>query len=473
MDDELLYSIFGKKTSTSDDNDVGEQKKTVMDTTVQKTNEIPDVKEALNEYFKLKTNYEKKINANKKKIINNSTLSNREKRSEFLKLKPKCINCQRPGGTIFKITYFKETDKTEAYREYVSQCGIISDPCNLNIKIQIGKYELLPDILNGIQKEITDLKNQVIDDKNKLLFGYLKTNEILERFDELKDSISHYSSLYEIYLDNYNYIVDNDKKKTELEESITQSYLQIQEIKNCIKKMNETNNVQYARDAVTIYTTILQPLFNTIRNLKYNETTVWNDDNSNTCNLMQNKYSISNLSHSSFTSKVASYDVGLTATPKKKPALIIESDESDESTKSIKKPEEPEPKYVDGGIEWNIPEYQNLWNRMPVKLKNVLMTNHEWMKEFLFNYINEKDINYGHKFTAPKELKIPPTELPTGEFDFGIKIYNDEFKKLGPSLQKTYMTFNSVKDGVKNWNMLRNAMNDLVEKEVRFNKGYF
>ena len=66
---------------------------------------VYDVKESLNEYFKLKQKYEAEIAANKKRIINNSTLSNREKRSEFMKLKPKCINCKRPGGSIFKVLF--------------------------------------------------------------------------------------------------------------------------------------------------------------------------------------------------------------------------------------------------------------------------------------------------------------------------------------------------------------------------------
>ena len=66
---------------------------------------VYDVKESLNEYFKLKQKYEAEIAANKKRIINNPTLSKREKRSEFMKLKPKCISCKRPGGSVFKILH--------------------------------------------------------------------------------------------------------------------------------------------------------------------------------------------------------------------------------------------------------------------------------------------------------------------------------------------------------------------------------
>ena len=146
---------------------------------------LPDIKEALNEYFKLKLKYEGQIMTNKKKIMNNITLSNKEKRSEFLKLKPKCINCKRPGGTIFKTTFFEDTDKGDAYREHSATCGIIADPCNLNIKIQIGKVELLPELLNYMEKDIKEFKNEIIDDKNKLLFGYLTTEEALKKFDDL------------------------------------------------------------------------------------------------------------------------------------------------------------------------------------------------------------------------------------------------------------------------------------------------
>jgi len=122
---------------------------------------VPDVKESLNEYFKLKQKYESVIAANKKKIINNSTLSNREKRIEYMKLKPKCINCKRPGGTIFKINLFSEDHNNESYREYNATCGIIADPCGLKIKIQYGKTDLLTDILKNIEDEIKEIKDKI------------------------------------------------------------------------------------------------------------------------------------------------------------------------------------------------------------------------------------------------------------------------------------------------------------------------
>jgi hypothetical protein len=226
---------------------------------------LPDIKETINEYYKLKYKYENQIMTNKKKIINNTLLSNKEKRSEYNKLKPKCINCKRPGGTIFSTTFVPETDKGDAYRELKAHCGIIADPCNLDIKIRLAKIELIPEILKLMENDIKKYKNDIIDNKNKLLFGFSNAESAVEEFENIKEYISTYTSLYEEFLERYNKIIDNDDKKRELDETITNSYIEIQKIKDCILKMNETNNLQYANDAVIIYDTILQPLLKKIR----------------------------------------------------------------------------------------------------------------------------------------------------------------------------------------------------------------
>jgi hypothetical protein len=505
--DELEHEIFGANaddnndTSSSSSGPVLIMKKKALNPlnplnpqaneTTKKNIEIPDVKEALNEYFKLKQKYENQIEINKKKIINNPSLSKREKRTEFLKLKPKCINCERPGGTKFSIRYFPETDNENSYREYGAVCGIIADPCNLNIKIQIGKTELLPSILNTFQKDIRDLKNKVIDDKNKLLFGYITTEEALEQFEKIRDDINFFSSYYEGYLEHYNFIVDNEDKKQELSEAITHSYIEINNIKDCIKKMNENNNVQYARDAVNIYTSTLKPLLEKIRHLKYNEYTVLHNDETNKCHLIQNKYTTDNLLYSSFQNKVVSYNVGRGTVAAKNPAQVVVNDFSSSSSNvkaqnlSAVSPVSPvspvievakdEPEYGKGkdGITWHLPEYNQLWDNLPIKLKNVLKTDKDWMTEFMFNCVNARAKREPCKFTAPSDLRVPPEQLPNGQYDFGVEIYNNEFNKLPKTLQQTYLSQYSTKDGVKNYNLLLNSMNDLVAKAVDYNRGFF
>jgi len=429
-------------------------------------NTLPDAKEAMNEYFKLKNKYETQIMTNKKKIMNNSYLSNREKRSEFNKLKPKCIHCKRPGGTIFSTIHADETEKEEAYRELRAFCGVIADPCNFNIVIRLAKIEWMPELLKTMEKEIKDYKNEIIDHKNKLLFGYLNTEDALEKFENIKEFISSYTSLYEQYLESYHKIVDNDEKKQELNEAITNSYIEIQKIKDCILKMNETNNVQYARDVVNIYTSTLMPLLHKIRNLKYNETIVWHNDYTNTCNLIQNKYSIENLSFTSSNDKVIAYDVEYSVSTKKK--VIIESSSTSEIL-------EPEPIYGDGldGVKWNVPEYENLWSRLPSPLRVALVTDREWMQDFMANCIAARAENRSCTFTTPKSLILPPEIGPDGKANFGVNIYNQAFDSLSEPEKKTYLTFYNEKNGVTNYTMLENAMNDRVVKMVQFDRGYF
>jgi hypothetical protein len=448
-----------------------------MDKTLQN---VHDVKESLNEYFKLKQKYESEIRANKKKIINKETLSNREKRSEFIKLKPKCINCKRPGGTIFKILFNGEDSTVESYREYNAQCGIISNPCNLKIKIRCGRTDFITDILKSMEDEIKELKNKIIDDKNKLLFGFLTTEAALENFEYSKEEVSGYSSLYEEYLTNYNNIVDNQDKKRELEEAITNSYIQINQIKDCIKKSNETGNTSFISDAIQIYDTILVPILSTIRNLKYNENFVWHNEDTNSCNLIQNKYSISNLLFSSFQSTVISFDIGY---EDKKPRMIIESSESEEEMQEPALQPKPsgeipqdEPIYGKGkdGIAWNIPEYNNLWDSLPIKFKAAIRPDNDWMKELMYKCVNDRKKGKPCEVVTPKNLIIPPNKLENGKYDFGIQIYSDLFNnKLEPSLQNTYLKQFLVRDGVKDYNILKDSMNRLVAKETGFDRGDF
>ena len=87
--------------------------------------------EAMNDYYKLKHQYNNTVVSEKNKILKNDTLSSKDKRRRFKQLVYKCINCKQNGGTIFT--------NTNGFLKAV--CG--SDtPCKLNIEIMKGKYTL-------------------------------------------------------------------------------------------------------------------------------------------------------------------------------------------------------------------------------------------------------------------------------------------------------------------------------------------
>jgi hypothetical protein len=76
--DELANEMFGTLTSDTDNNTMTSstsspiimmKKQPAEKETTKKNIEIPDVKEVLNEYFKLKQKYENQIMINKKKSL--------------------------------------------------------------------------------------------------------------------------------------------------------------------------------------------------------------------------------------------------------------------------------------------------------------------------------------------------------------------------------------------------------------------
>jgi hypothetical protein len=452
--------------------------------TANLSEDLPSVDDAIMEFYKLKEMFESGINKNKKTIINNPTLSNREKRSEFLKLMPKCVNCKRPSkkGTIFSITYHQSDDTIAAYRVFKANCGNLVDPCNLNIEVNIGIHRSSNEELNDVRNEIIESKNTIINDKNKLLFGLITTETALANFDDNKTYISDLTSAYENYLDIWNKEVDNPQKKEELDEALVNSYETINVIKGCIRKMNENNDTHFALEAATIYNTTLNPLLNKIRHLKYSENIIFKDDNNN-CKLIQNKYKISDTLVTAYQSKLIAYDVGLKATKlKKKPAFVIDTnfkDSEKEITIKIKEPEQvgdidDDPIIGQGkdGIAWNNPKYQYLWDKLPEKLKTEFKSNIDWMKEFMYKCVNEREKN-GIQFndcrlTTPPNLVVPPREMANGEYDFGVSIYNRVFNALPKNVKSTYLTLykEDPTTKVKNYSVLEDTMNRHVEKEV-------
>ena len=431
------------------------------------------IENSINEYYKLKSNYENEINKNKKNIINNTSLSWKEKRIEFQKLKPKCINCKRPGGTIFSI----KLDNSTNNRHVKAICGILSNPCNLNINIELGKYEELPYILKDTEKEINEIKLNIIDDKNKLLFGFIKTDLALNNFNEIKTQISDYTSILEDYLNEYNNIVDNKERNNKLNESIALSETQIIQIKESMKQFNETNDVQYVNDAVEIYNTNLKPLLKEIMNLKYRQNMVWYNEDDNTYNLIQNQYTISDIQVNLLNESVKQFNIG----------NAVQIAKNKKETKTTRQPiiedEEEQLLYnanvntnspiidANGNVTWNNPEYQKIWDVLSSKFKNALLSDHEWLQEFMNSCVKLKQNKQACKFVTPSNLILPPQIFDDGKYDFGNKIYNDIFNNLDKPYQTTLLGIYSVKNGVKNYKMLEDALGNIVAKELSFS-GY-
>ena len=440
--------------------------------------EIKNTQDYINEYYKLKTKYESQIMKNKKKIMNSKILSMNEKRREFQKLVPKCINCKNPGGTIFSIKYNDEKD----VRELKAICGAKINTCNLDIQISVGKYYLFPEILKEFEEEIYNLKQKVISDKNNILFGYISTEEALERFNQLKEQINDNVSLLQSYFEEYMKIIDSKENNESIVKETEIIYNFISSIKEAIKNFLETDNTQYVRDAVDIYINSLHPSAEKLLKLKYKENMVWYDTDNNIYRLIQNKYTIGDIEFDTSEEKKITFEFGtnirngkkgdkidkIEKTNKKK-LIIIESSSESMNTNTNNKVNLFE-KNNDGTIQWNNSEYQIIWNKMNIKLKEALLEDEEWLQDFMTNCVNLRREKKPCEFKGPNNLILPPQLLDDNKYDFGNETYNNIFNRLDKSYQKNILSLHSTKNEEKDYSMMEDTLNTIVAKELQFEK---
>ena len=403
--------------------------------------------EALNNYYQFKTLYETSYNKEKRDIINNKKLSWNEKRSNFQKLKQKCINCKRPVGTIFSRKF--NDNGYSSFTTLSAVCGDRVKPCKLNINLKIDKVDSLENNIKELDDSIKEDKNQIIQKKNELLFGYITTEKAINTFDEYKKILNDTYELKNYFLEILMNRTDNEDKKKELKALVTEYYLIIQNIGQDVKDANTDNNIQLIEDTIrNNYVDLLMNkpgdpqhigILEKIRNLKYMYSGVEYDEDTNEFHLIQKKNTIESLEEP-FNSEVISYVFGVFEskgkTKKKKGneiksktrKLRIEDSSSSKeitqesaATMSSKLPIIGE----DGSITWQDENYKKAWSRLSQKHKEFLARDPDWLQESMDEYAKNIQERQIHKFVYPINVMFPPRKLPDGSFDFDNQFYNE------------------------------------------------
>ena len=218
----------------------------------------------LNNYYTLKYDYEEIINEKKLEIIKKKGIGWKEKRVEFRKYKPKCINCRRRVGSIFSTNLDKDFNKSLS-----ALCGDKVNPCNLNIQLNIHDVELIPEIIQEYNEEINSLKNKIIINKNNLLFGYESAEKSIEEFDILREELENFLKIFENTNELYYDITENPKKKNIYREKQKKFYEFLENYKLFISTYDKNREIEFIKEAVELYIKNILPLANDIRNLKY------------------------------------------------------------------------------------------------------------------------------------------------------------------------------------------------------------
>ena len=268
-------------------------------------NEIPSKKvyDAMNDYYRLKSSYENRIEDMKKKIKAPKEITNKitgttiktektieEKRNEIRLMKPKCIYCNKPVGTVFK-----NTDEL-----LIAKCGATEakgdiEPCKLNIEIKKGKIGNSKTYYYEFLEEKRKVEKNIINLKLDLLFKYSTEEETLEKFEkELED--------YEYYTNSINFSseeIGKNENKTEYKPKIIELNSQIvnaiEFIKETIREYKKQNDSQLLVEIINKYTDKLLPNIKELRAIEHDYYNIEKDELTGEFNLIKTKVSVSNF----------------------------------------------------------------------------------------------------------------------------------------------------------------------------------
>ena len=241
-------------------------------------------------YYKLKADYTKQITKLKKSIINNSELSRQDKRNRFTLLRPKCVICKNPVGSIFTVK-----DRT-----LIAVCGATQntqngkfEPCSLDIKIKKPSVMLLDEVLEVLRENTETIKEDIISTKVKALFDLIPENEAIKQFEEYKKEYTTINKLFTSSDEKYKSVVDNLDKKTIIKETKQAIYNKINEIKQLVN--DKDIDEQFLKDGVELYVNSLIPLIEKLNELQYSKMYMEYNEDEEIYSLVQEEIDIKQL----------------------------------------------------------------------------------------------------------------------------------------------------------------------------------
>ena len=217
--------------------------------------------ETFTKYYKLKKKYDNQIKKQKKLIIKDGGLTQKEKHKAFKSLKFKCLNCDRPVNMIFT--------NTEDTLEVI--CGDTENPCNLSIKIDKGLNIQKEDYLDGLYQDLQQAKESIIRHKLDLLYKFDNEDNVLEIFENTKTTIKETKKLIDNIQQTFSENIQKVENTMKYNEKKAEFYISLDQYKTLLKSYLEepVNPEAFLRDALEVYINKLVVLQEEMRELMY------------------------------------------------------------------------------------------------------------------------------------------------------------------------------------------------------------
>ena len=214
--------------------------------------------EALDEYYRLKTEYEKKAYQLKKKAFKNAPTTKLGMKA-VQKIVPPCINCNRKVGSIFKFNEDK----------YTAVCGDLEEPCNLNIQLYRSTYYNFEDLLYEYIDDFENAKQSIIKHKMNMIFNYIDERTSLHLFKQGLEEYNTKSDIYKDLINQYNDLYNNMHKQELIKRKKERIHEIIDQIKLLLIEYEKDDNKEFLKTAMDVQKNNLIPELNNLRKLKY------------------------------------------------------------------------------------------------------------------------------------------------------------------------------------------------------------
>ena len=205
--------------------------------------------EALSEFFRLKNDYETKIRKMKRDAYRKGP-TKKISRQAVLSVKPQCIHCKRPVGTIFS----NRTDN-----KYTILCGDTVNPCKLNVQIFNGSNKLLSYMLEIFKEDLDGIKERIIRNKLNTIFNYNSENMSVELFKKELELYNSDSIIYKEYFDEYIENFHNPYNKEQIIKKNENIFMLNEKVKGLLEEYVKTENPEVLRMAVRIQINEIYP----------------------------------------------------------------------------------------------------------------------------------------------------------------------------------------------------------------------
>ena len=229
-------------------------------------------------YYKLKENYEDKINFRKLNIRKTEGLNMKDLKARFKKLIPKCVNCGKAGGTIFE----EKNGMLKAVCAAKVQCTL-----NINIKRKFYDNAIELEQKNNIISE--NLKLRIIMTKLDYLFGLNNSKEeTIDKFNKLKEELAQISETQLILNKKFGYIISGENRDPLLIDANNDLANEIDELKKIYAEYSEETSAAgastgsgYITAMVEKYISLIKPLVKKIQKMQYGYYAIELDDSEN------------------------------------------------------------------------------------------------------------------------------------------------------------------------------------------------